>query len=94
MACELRPPVDIDKGAAFRSLADEFDHKAFAGDDHGDIAAFEVEFGEPPYTSRAVNIAVRSPESPPELLERADVVVNGPTGLAALLTELAAAVSS
>jgi hypothetical protein len=35
---------------------------------------------------------VASPESPPELLERADVVVDGPPGLAALLARLADAV--
>ena len=35
-----------------------------------------------------VRIAVRSAEAPPELLERADVVVSGPAGLADLLGQL------
>ena len=42
---------------------------------------------------RAVRIAVRSDEAPPELLARGDVVVDGPAGLAALLDELARALS-
>jgi hypothetical protein len=41
----------------------------------------------------AVRVAVHSSEAPPELLSAADVVVDGPTALAALLQEIAAAVS-
>jgi len=43
---------------------------------------------------QVARIAVRSAEAPRALLERADVVVDGPTGLAALLTQLAEEISS
>lgn len=94
-ACELRPPIPVDKGTVFRRLVEGFrcEYMAFAGDDSGDLAAFNIEFGEAPYTEQAVRIAVRSNEAPPELLELAEVVVDGPEGLAALLGELADAVS-
>jgi trehalose 6-phosphate phosphatase len=95
MACELRPPTEVDKGSAFRTLGQDFAHRAFAGDDAGDVAAFDVRFdGDDPGDTPPIRIAVRSAEAPPELIERADVIVNGPQGLAALLTELAEAVSS
>jgi trehalose 6-phosphate phosphatase len=87
-ACELRPPLPVDKGTALVALLERAgtpSRVAFAGDDRGDLAAFEA-VGPGP---GGVRIAVRSPESPPELLELADVVVDGPEGLAALLGELA-----
>lgn len=94
MACELRPPVPVDKGTVFEELAHDFRHSAFAGDDHGDLAAFNVGVDAPDDDGRIVRIAVRSPEAPRELLERADLVVDGPEGLAALLSDLADALSS
>lgn len=91
MAFELRPPVAVDKGVAFTELAGGYRYRAFAGDDHSDVAVFTTEFDG----SRApVRIAVRSDETPPQLIELADVVVDGPEGFAAMLTELADAVSS
>jgi trehalose 6-phosphate phosphatase len=95
MACELRPPVSVDKGTAVERLWSDHgwpDFNAFAGDDRGDLAVFDLfdredrkqELG----TGSYVRIAVRSAEAPPELVERADVVVNGPPGLADLLTDL------
>jgi trehalose 6-phosphate phosphatase len=91
-ACELRTPVPMDKGIALnrwlvtrgRPVA------AFVGDDLGDLEAFDAL--EQWYTHgedrAAVRIAVRSDEVPPALLERADVVVDGPEGVAALLSSL------
>jgi trehalose 6-phosphate phosphatase len=96
-ACELRPPLPVDKGTAFYDLAWTYEPRVFAGDDIGDVAAFTQPFGDPHEDDEvdgSVRIAVRSSEAPPELLERADVIVNGPVGLAALLTELAQAVSA
>jgi trehalose 6-phosphate phosphatase len=93
-ACELRPPVPVDKGTVFQDLAHSYEHQAFAGDDTGDLAAFAQAFGDPGHPTPAVRIAVRSPEAPPELVERADVIVDGPVGLAALLGDLAGAVSA
>ena len=93
-ACELRPRVPVDKGTAFYDLAHRFENRAFVGDDSGDLAAFAQEFDDPDRTTHAVRIAVRSTEAPSELLDRADVVVDGPAGLAALLGELAGALRS
>jgi trehalose 6-phosphate phosphatase len=98
MARELRPPIAVDKGTAVRALLAEraVTAAAFAGDDRGDIPAFDalhalVASGR---LTRALRIAVRSDEMPGELLERADLVVDGPTGLVAWLTALADAVAS
>ncbi|MGH9048683.1 MAG: trehalose-phosphatase [Acidimicrobiia bacterium] len=95
MARELRPPVAVDKGTAVDALLERgYDAACFAGDDRGDLPAFDaldraVADGR---LRHAVRIGVHSPEAPPELLERADVTVDGPAGLAALLDELSAAI--
>jgi len=94
MARELRPPIGVDKGSAVRALltdAPDAKRAAFAGDDRGDLPAFDaldaLEAGG--QLERAVRIAVRSTEVPGELVERADLVVDGPAGLFAWLRELA-----
>lgn len=88
---ELRPPVERDKGDAVRTVVVDTGARLamVAGDDLGDLAAFEAarQLRE---TGRAgLCVAVRSPESPPELLAAADLVVDGPEGLRDLLAELA-----
>ena len=93
MGVELRPPVPVDKGTVVEELAAGRHAALFAGDDHGDLAGFAaldrlVSAGR---LDHAVRVAVRSDEAPPELLEAADHQVDGPAGLAALLTRLAAA---
>lgn len=93
LACELRPRLPVDKGSVFAELGRDARYRAFAGDDEGDVAAFKTDFGATA-DSETVRIAVRSPEAPSELLDLADVVVDGPVGLAGLLGELADAVSS
>ncbi len=94
MARELRPPVPVDKGTAVESLlAPGLSAACFAGDDRGDLPAFDA-LERARLDGRltdAVRIAVASDESPLELLERADVTVAGPPALAALLEDLAAA---
>jgi trehalose 6-phosphate phosphatase len=92
MARELRPPVPVDKGTAVeRLLAPGFFAACYAGDDRGDLPAFDAldRTADAGRLTHAVRIAVGSSESPPELLERSDVVVDGPGALAALLQELA-----
>jgi len=88
-ACEMRPPSDVDKGTAFREVVQGYRHAAFAGDDRGDLAVFEVAPQLRGHTD-VVCIAVRSAEAPPKLLDLADVVVDGPSELAVLMAELAA----
>ena len=95
MALELRPPVPVDKGTVVTELGADRHAALFAGDDHGDLAAFAaldrlVAAGR---LDHAVRVAVRSDEAPPALLEAADHQVDGPAGLAALLTRMADAAS-
>ncbi|MGH8978770.1 MAG: trehalose-phosphatase [Acidimicrobiia bacterium] len=86
-AVELRPPVAVDKGTAVDALIGGLAVGAFAGDDTGDLPAFEA-LTRAVADSRlehAVRIGVSSPEAPPELAAAVDTVVDGPTGLLALL---------
>jgi trehalose 6-phosphate phosphatase len=92
---ELRPPVDVDKGTATEELAAGFSAALFIGDDRGDLAAFDaltrlVDDGR---LAHAVRVAVRSPETPAALLERADMAVDGPHGALELLERLAGALT-
>jgi trehalose 6-phosphate phosphatase len=97
MACELLPPLPIDKGTAVAELLaeDDLGVAAFAGDDLGDLAAFVAvhRWGGAAPGRIALRVAVASEESPPELLEAADLVVDGPLALAVELGALADAVS-
>ncbi|GHF46578.1 trehalose 6-phosphate phosphatase [Streptomyces mashuensis] len=89
LVLELRPP-GMDKGVALVEYVRETGAKAvlYAGDDLGDIAAFEAvarlrEDGVP-----GVLVCSGSAEVT-ELAERADLVVDGPAGVAGLLAALA-----
>ena len=88
MSWELHPPIAVDKGTAVLDLADDFAAVAFAGDDVGDLPGFDAldELAERGVAT--LRIAVDSPEAPAELLDRADVVVDGPAGLVTLLESL------
>jgi trehalose 6-phosphate phosphatase len=97
MARELRPPIAVDKGSAVRSLladAPTATRAAFAGDDRGDLPALDAldALEAEGRLSAAVRIAVRSSEVPGELVERADLIVDGPAGLLEWLRALADAV--
>jgi trehalose 6-phosphate phosphatase len=97
MARELRPPVPADKGTAVEELlAHRFHAAVFAGDDRGDLPAFDaldrLEAGG--RLGHAIRIGVSSDEAPPELVARADVLVAGPDALAGMLGELGRAVRS
>lgn len=95
MAVELRPPVGMDKGVAVEELTAGFTAAVFAGDDLGDLPAFAAleRLAASGRLQHAVRVGVRSPEEPPEVVARADVHVDGPAGLAALLDDLAREVS-
>jgi trehalose 6-phosphate phosphatase len=88
MSWELHPPIEVDKGTAVLDLADDFAAVAFAGDDVGDLPGFDAldELAERGVAT--LRIAVDSPEAPSELLDRGDVVVDGPAGLVTLLDSL------
>ena len=96
MACELRPPIDVDKGTAVAQLleARAVNVAAFAGDDEGDRRAFTAldDWVAAAPERHALRIAIASDESPAELLAAADLVVAGPHRFAAQLAALAAAI--
>jgi trehalose 6-phosphate phosphatase len=82
LAFELRPPVTFSKESVVLERAREtgLTAAAFAGDDRVDLPGFDAldALGEEGLDT--VRLAVRSAEAPPELLERADVIVDGPSG--------------
>jgi trehalose 6-phosphate phosphatase len=87
MSVELRPPLEVDKGTVVRGLVTRTGVSAacYAGDDLGDVSAFRALDG----VGIGLRVAVRSDESPPELLAAADLVVEGPRGVLELLRALA-----
>jgi len=85
---EIRPPVDANKGTALRALVEEagVSRALYAGDDTTDLDAFRgLDDAD---LELAVRVAVASAEGPAELRERADIVVQGPNELLALLHQL------
>lgn len=86
MSVELRPPLEVDKGVVVGRLLDGagVSTACFVGDDMGDLSAFAALAA----VERGVRVAVRSEESPPALLEQADLIVDGPEGVLALLRAL------
>jgi trehalose 6-phosphate phosphatase len=94
MAVELRPPVPVDKGTVVVELARGMRAAAFAGDDAGDLPAFAAlrALADDGVLAHGVSIGVTADESPAEV-HAADVVVEGPAGLAALLDALADAIT-
>lgn len=89
MSYELRPPVEADKGSAVAELVSGLEAACFVGDDVGDLPAFEAldRLAHEEGVS-TLKVGVRSPESPAELLEQADVEVDGPEGVVELLRRL------
>ncbi len=90
MAVELRPPVPIDKGTTALDIAAGFRSVIVAGDDLGDVPAFELlgqlhELGD---IDHLVRIAVASDEVPTQILECADITVAEPSDYVALLAEI------
>ena len=91
---EVRPPIAIDKGRAVRDLVRRNDVGAalFGGDDRTDLDGFEaldalVADGS---LETGVRVGVHSDDGPREIVERADVTVEGVDGFAAVLEALAA----
>lgn len=89
MVLELRPP-GMDKGAALTAFISERGARSvlFAGDDRGDLAAFAAIERLREHGVAGVKVCSGSAEVT-ELSERADLVVDGPDGVMALLESLA-----
>jgi trehalose 6-phosphate phosphatase len=88
---ELRPP-GTDKGTALRELAGERAARSvlFCGDDLGDLTAFAAIRGLRADGIPGCAVASESAETP-AVAAAADVVVDGPPGIAAFLAALAEA---
>ena len=91
---EIRPPVQIDKGAGISALLEDSDVDAalYVGDDATDLDAFRgltrlVEQGK---LERALRVGVKSEEGTSEIAAQADIVVDGPSGVRELLAALIA----
>lgn len=90
LAFELRPPIELSKAHVVREVAREkrLRAAAFCGDDVVDLPGFDALDDLERDGAVAVRVAVRSDEAPPQLIQRADVVVDGPAGAVAFLAEL------
>ncbi|MEU0911361.1 trehalose-phosphatase [Streptomyces althioticus] len=93
MVLELRPP-GMDKGVALLEYAREIGAGSvlYAGDDLGDLAAFTAVDKLRASGTPGVLVCSGS-EEVTELRERADLVVDGPSGVVRLLRVLAAALA-
>jgi trehalose 6-phosphate phosphatase len=92
MVLELVPAGRPRKGGAVERILGEHALEAalFAGDDVADVEAFDaLDRARDDRGMEVVKVGVRSVEAPVALLERADVVVDGPAGLVELLRQLA-----
>ena len=88
MVLELRPP-GYDKRSALLSLCEPAPAAVlFAGDDLGDLPAYDAVEELRALGVRGVTVCSGSDEGPPLLRERADVVVDGPDGVVELLRSL------
>ncbi len=83
---EVLPPLDVHKGTAVRQLLAERDlsRALYAGDDTTDLDAFRALDG----LDVSLRVAVTSEEGPAELREAADLTVDLPEELLAILRRL------
>lgn len=88
LVLELRPPGH-DKGRALRRFLRHRSAVLFAGDDRGDLAAFDEVDRQRAAGVPGLLVCSDSDEGPNELRTRADLVVAGPPGVVALLGSLA-----
>ena len=88
---ELRPPIPLDKGSAFRGLVNEFrlDGAVFIGDDVTDTAAFRAA-AELRHSGEclAYSVGVIDRETPQSVVELSDISVSGVEGVSSLLSWL------
>jgi trehalose 6-phosphate phosphatase len=90
MALELRLPLDVDKGTALRTLVAGCTAACYLGDDTGDLPAFAALTELAAARGMAtVSVAVVGTETAPEVIEAADVTVDGPDDALVLLRRLA-----
>ncbi|UYN92807.1 MAG: trehalose-phosphatase [Anaerolineales bacterium] len=93
MVLEVRPPVEVDKGTAFRDLV--LEHKLssalFLGDDISDLAALQAAAALRSGGIAAYGVGVQSEDAPPEVAAHADYQADGVADVEQLLAFLLAA---
>ena len=89
MSVELHPPIAADKGTAVEELVGSLAAVCFVGDDRGDLPAYDALDRLAARGVHALRVAVASEEAPDELIDRADLVLQGPTEVLDLLRRLA-----
>jgi trehalose 6-phosphate phosphatase len=91
---EVRPPVQIDKGAGIAAFLDgtDVDTAMYVGDDATDLDAFATlrRLTEEGKLQRSVRVGVLSDEGPSELADEVDILIDGTAGVRELLTALIA----
>jgi trehalose 6-phosphate phosphatase len=98
MVLEVRPPLALDKGLGVSALLQSaveregapIKRALYVGDDSTDLDAFRalralVDVGT---LELAVRVAVGSEETPPDLVAQADLIIDGQSGVRALLQAL------
>jgi trehalose 6-phosphate phosphatase len=89
---EVRPPVQFDKGAGVSSLLDglDLDTVMYVGDDVTDLDAFGAiaRLAQEGKIRRAIRVGVQSDDGPQEIVDEADLVVQGTDGVRDLLRAL------
>ncbi|HWC13006.1 MAG TPA: trehalose-phosphatase [Actinomycetota bacterium] len=90
LAFELRPPEEFSKAAVVLERARDLRLEAalFIGDDRVDLPGFDALDVLADEGLATVRVAVDSDEAPPQLIERADVVVDGPSAALRFLQRL------
>lgn len=88
MSVELNLPVERDKGTVIAELATDLDRLCFLGDDRGDLPAFRELARLRSEGAETLTVAVRGVETPSEVLDAADVTVDGPPGALGVLRSL------
>jgi trehalose 6-phosphate phosphatase len=90
LAYELRPPEEFSKAAVVLQRAREVGLRAamFLGDDRVDLPGFDALDVLAEEGLATLRVAVDSNEAPPELIERADVVVEDPSAALGFLQRL------
>lgn len=90
MSVELHPPIDEDKGTVLaRLVADHGGPVLFAGDDLGDLPAFDLLMDLRDKGRVVLCVVVDGPELPDRLRNCADLLVDGPDAVLALIERLA-----
>jgi trehalose 6-phosphate phosphatase len=99
MVLEVRPPIALDKGLGVSALLTSATDSGngppirsalYVGDDSTDIDAFCAlrELVDAGTLQLAVRVAVGSEETPPALVEQADLIIDGQSGVRGLLEAL------